>query len=82
MSDPLDLAADVLSAEQKDGWRCSEDLVEALRLAGLLPSRREWGVLEAGQRRMFGSESKAREYAGRNGLRVIYLWHHDWQVAD
>lgn len=60
----------------------AQELVGELVETGLIPTRGDWGVLEAGRTRIFGSEATARRYAEKHGFKLIHVWSYDWQIVE
>lgn len=79
MIDPIDQALDIVDRHNGQHY---ETIVYALVEAGLIPTRGEWGVLDAGLVRIFGTEERARHYAERHGQKVVHYWTHDWVIVE
>ena len=81
MIDPIQKAMEIV----KEQWARDEhpdDIIYALVEAGLIPTRGDWGVLESGRSRIFGSEEKAREFAAKHESKVIHVWSYDYQIVE
>lgn len=79
MIDPIEQALSIVDLHREQS---SEAITYALVEAGLVPTRGEWGVLDAGRVRTFGSEESARRYADKHGQKVVHYWTHDWQIVE
>lgn len=79
MNDPIRQAIDTVDMN----YGSAEEIVYSLSREGLLPSYGEWGVLDAGRPRYFGSEAAARRHAARHpGMKLIHAWAYEWQIVE